>query len=222
MRSYRELISDEPAWPDLAHAARSSDRVAILPRDDDSARACLELLQVTTRSTIGALAYETGGLLIDGGWLRMFGCGHTQLPRALGAWNKQVGVPLADFVLVADDVVGGAFAINGGALGSATGNVFYFSPDTLAWEDTKLRHSAFVQWTFEGDLESFYANMRWPGWEKEIEQVGGDQALSLYPPPWTSEGKDVSKVSRRPVRASEVWAVQQDLAQKLGPPHGGT
>jgi hypothetical protein len=123
-----------------------------------------------------------------------------------------------EFFLVADDVVGGAFAINGRALGPTPGNVFYFAPDRLTWEDMVLGYSAFVQWVFEGDLQSFYENMRWPGWEKEVEHVPGDHTLSLAPPPWTSEGRDLSKVSRRAVPAREAWVLQQEFARQLGPP----
>lgn len=216
MRSYHELLSNDPAWPALAAAAEQCGRVTILPADADAARACLEALQVTTHSTLGALANETGGLLVDHGWVRLFGSGHERLHRALGQWNKTLGIPFGDFLLVADDVVGGAFAVNGGALGTAVGNIYYFAPDTLAWEDMGVGHSAFMQWMFEGDVESFYRSMRWPGWEKEVEQVGGDLALSPYPPPWTVEGKDLSSVSRRAVSATEVWNVQQEFSQQLG------
>ena len=40
-------------------------------------------------------------------------------------------------------------------------------------------------------------------------------ALSLYPSPWTVEGKDVSKVSRRTVPAVSHWRMQQDVARQL-------
>jgi hypothetical protein len=218
MRSYQELLSDEPAWPELEVAARKSGRVTVLSCDAVVARACLEGLQVSTRSTLGAIAHETGGLLVDRGWLRVFGSGHARLRRALGEWNRTLGVSLGEFLLVADDVIGGAFAINGGGLGRTPGNVFYFAPDRLAWEDLELGHSAFMHWVFEGDLELFYESMRWPGWEQEVEQVAGDQTLSLAPPPWTREGKDLSKVSRRAVAAREAWTLQQELARQLGPP----
>jgi hypothetical protein len=216
MRSYHELLSSDPAWPDLEELALQSARVTILPRDTETARSCLEQLQVTTRSVLGALAHETGGLLVDHAWLRVFGCGHARLPRSLGQWNEALGVPFADYLLVADDVVGGAFAINGGALGPATGNVFYFAPDSLHWEDLEMGHGDFVHWCCDGDLDGFYESMRWPGWEAESEKVGGDQALHLYPPPWTTEGNDISRVSRRIVPAHEIWTMQQDFVRQLG------
>jgi hypothetical protein len=217
MPTYDQLLSDDPAWPKFAAlAATVAHRVTVLPRQEAAARACLEALQVTTRSPLGAIAHETGGVLIDHGWLRLLGSGHPRLARRLGGWNADLGIALADFLIVADDVTGGVFAINGGALGPARGTVHYFAPDTLRWGDLKLGYGAFVSWTFAGDLATFYANLRWPGWEAEAEQVGGDRALSLYPPPWTAEGKDVSRVSRRAVSVAEAWRVQASFAAQLG------
>ena len=214
MRSYRELMSNDPAWPAIERAAKASGRVTVLPRQLEAARACVERMQVTTRSTLGALAYETGGLLVDGGWLRLLGCGHPRLKRALGAWNAELGID-DGFLLVADDVVGGWFAINAGALGDAVGNIYYFAPDSLEWEDTLLGHSAFVDWAFTGDLDGFYATMRWPGWQDEVATIGGDEMLSMWPPLWTVEGKDPAHSSHKAVPAKEIWGIEQQLAAKL-------
>jgi len=44
-------------------------------------------------------------------------------------WNQ--GKP-AGLLLVADDVLGGFYALNGGAFGSESlGKIFYFAPDNL-------------------------------------------------------------------------------------------
>ena len=215
-RAYNDLLSNEPAWPGLEAIARASGRVVVLPREAPAAEACLERLQVTTRSALGALAYETGGLLIDAGWLRLFGAGSATLTRPLGAWNDALGIDVADLLVFGDDVVGGLFAINGGALGPARGSVFYFAPDELAWIDLERGHGAFVEWAMTGDLAMFYKHLRWPGWEQECAALAADQALSLYPPPWSQEGKDVARVSRRPVSALELWQAQLEMARQLG------
>jgi hypothetical protein len=37
---------------------------------------------------MGAIIYETGGLLVDNGWIRILGSGHKKLDRNLPEWNK--------------------------------------------------------------------------------------------------------------------------------------
>ena len=216
MRSYTELVSEDPAWPEIAAlAAEASGRVAVLPKTANAARACLEGLQVTTRSPLGAVAHETGGLLVDSGWLRVLGSGHPQLARTLGGWNHHLGIPLAQLLIVADDVIGGVFAVNGGALGPAPGNVYYFAPDSLRWEDIGCGYGAWLRGVFAGDLAKFYEGSRWPGWELEVADCGGDRALVLYPPQWTAEGKDLAKVSRSPAAAEQVWRYQLETLRQL-------
>jgi len=108
------------------------------------------------------------------------------------------------FLLIGDDVVGGFFAINGGALGLTPGNVFYFAPDSLEWEDLGRGYSEFIQWCFSGDLGSFYEGTRWPGWEKEAATLPGDRAYSIYPPLW-AQGPPVGERSRRDVPLAELY-----------------
>ena len=217
-RAYAELLSDDPAYPDLAKAADAApNRVVRLPTvSDPQRRACLEALQMTTRSTLGALAHETGGVLVDHGFLRMLGSGSPRLSRQLITWNTECSVPLDAFIIVADDAVGGVFAIDTGALGAA-GHVHYFAPDTLEWEDTELGHSEWVSWAFEGDLAAFYESMRWPGWEQEVAALGGDQTLGVVPPMWTEGNRlPIAKRSRRAVPAKEQYLLQQQFAKALG------
>lgn len=216
MRPYAELLSAEPAWPEIAAlAAKAGKRVTVLPTTADGARVCLEGLQVTTRSPLGAIAHETGGILVDHGWLRLLGSGHARLARTLGGWNQALAIPFAAYMVVADDALGGTFAINGGALGGARGNVHYFAPDSLRWEDLGFAYGAFVGWTFTGDLVKFYDGFRWRGWQAEVEALGGDRVIGLYPPPWSDEGKDPARVSRRPVPAAELWRFHLDVIAQL-------
>ena len=43
------------------------------------------------RSPLGAVVYETGGILVDGGWLRILGSGNARLTRTLPGWNAGHG-----------------------------------------------------------------------------------------------------------------------------------
>ena len=219
MKGLKDLLSDDSAWPLVrGWIAAASNQVEVLPaRDPDRSRA-LEEMQVTTRSPMGAVVYETGGLLIDGGWLRMLGSGHPRLPRTLPGWNKgktwtdaQSVPPL---LVVADDVIGGSFAINGGALDGPQGHVHYFAPDCLEWESLERGYSDFLQWTLRGDLEKFYEGQRWPEWPVDVSALAGDQAFSIYPCLWT-EGPPVGERSRKAVPMAELFEFQFDVKRQL-------
>jgi hypothetical protein len=77
LRLLHELVEVvEPALPLVVEwAANAELSVEILPPSSNSGDVLVEL-QVTTRSVLGAIAYGTGGILVDGRWLRMLGSGH--------------------------------------------------------------------------------------------------------------------------------------------------
>ena len=211
MKPLHELISrDDPGWPVVQRwAVEATNPLEILPPSDDATRARALLdTQVTTRSPMGAIIYETGGIFVDHGWLRILGSGHPRLPRSLPAWNFKrsfsvLGQP-PPFLLVADDVIGGFFAVDGGGLGLEHGKVCYFAPGTLAWESTHLGYSEFIVWCLRGDLAKYYEDVRWLGWQDEARAVRGDQALSIYPF-LSCAGPPISERSRRPVSISEIY-----------------
>lgn len=128
--------------------SKANNLIEVLPASALLRGEALLETQVTVRSPLGAIVYETGGLLIDHGWLRVLGSGHPRLPRSLPEWNRgRTGTDGSrGFYLVADDVVGGFFALDGGGLGPGKNEIFYLSPDSLQWEPTELSYSAFVNW----------------------------------------------------------------------------
>ena len=123
---------------------------------------------------------------------------------------------------VGRDILGGIFAVNGGGLAGGVGNVHYFAPDTLDWEDLGLGHGDFIAWAMSGAVDTFYADFRWPGWQDEVRSIPLDHALSVYPPLFTAEGKDRGSTSRRPVPWDELRAFNEDTRRQLEdiPPGG--
>ncbi|WP_192823119.1 DUF2625 domain-containing protein [Rufibacter sp. LB8] len=219
-RTLAELVNtQEPGWELVKDWMKvAKNKVEILPKTQANAEAALLQAQVTTRSAMGAIVYETGGILVDHGWLRILGSGSDRMPRSLMAWNKgksflQEGQQ-PTFLLIADDVLGGFFAVNAGGLGKeGIGKVFYFSPDRLEWEYTELGYSEFLQFCFSGNLESFYEGMRWNGWQNEIKDLAGDKGIHCFPYLWTSGGKDINKVSRKPVPMEELWLLYNETQE---------
>lgn len=220
-RSVAELLdTDDPAWPALQQRfAEAGDRVEVLPRDPQAAERTLHHLQVTVRSPLGAIAYETGGVLIDAGWLRLLGAGSPRMPGSLRSWNDGTvdTFGLAGrAMLVAHDAVGGFFALNGGAFDGDPGDVHYLSPDSLEWEDLELPYSDFVAWAMGGDLEAFYENSRWPDWREQVAPLPGDQGILIYPPLWAAEGGDLVDRARKPVPIGELWGLAHEWRNQLG------
>lgn len=219
IRSVSELASvTAPAWPDLSVEIGSTPAAHVLAVDPASASKTLHALQVTTGSVLGALAYNCGGLLIDHGWIRILGGGTNELPslataNALGDPAQAAGPPPS--LIVAFDVLGGRFAIDGGGLGIAPGEVCYWGPDTLTWEALGLGHGAFVNAFLQGAATEFYRPWRWTGWEAEVAQIQPDQGLSLMPPPFTSQCANLADVSRRPVPFAELIAFYDDMAAQV-------
>ncbi|WP_400190593.1 DUF2625 domain-containing protein [Hymenobacter sp. B81] len=219
-----ELINrTDSSWPLVqAWLSTAKNSVEVLPvADRTQAEQALYQTQVTTRSPMGAIVYETGGLLIDSGWIRILGSGHPRLARSLPGWNlgksmAQIG-DRAPFLLIADDAVGGFFALNGGALGADMGKVYYFAPERLAWEPLHLTYSDFINFCFTGDLNKFYDGLRWTGWQREIAQLDGNQAMAFYPFLW-AEYPSLQQLIRKPVPVSELWTLEQDAVRQLNKP----
>jgi hypothetical protein len=203
MRTLQELIDTEDAALPLVQewAAGASHPFEILASSPEDRARVLLALQVTTRSTMGAVAYDTGGLLIDHGWLRVLGSGHPKLARNIVDWNKERS---SGFLLVADDVVGGFFALNGGGLGEDAGAMYYRAPDTLAWESLEIGYSDFLEWASTDRLQVFYADTRWSGWEADMKNIGADQCFNFFPFLWTKEGS-VHTSSRKAVSVAEQY-----------------
>ncbi|WP_319463761.1 DUF2625 family protein [Micromonospora sp. RTP1Z1] len=202
---------DQSAWPEVAAAVAAAPYpVEVLPADPSRASACLTALEITARSWLGAVVANTGGLLIDHGWLRILGSGHRGLPDVYSESDPGRGL-----VVIGYDVMGGQFAWVHAQPG-ARPTVHYFGPDDLGWLDLEQGYADWLYAVIAGSLTSFYDNLRWPGWEEEIMALALDQGISAWPPPFTKEGKDLSAVSRKAIPLSEAVSFYQDAARQLG------
>lgn len=124
---------------------------------------------------------------------------------------------------VAWDVLGGRFAINGGGLEAPPGQVCYWGPDTLDWSPIGGGHADFVVWALSDALADFYDSLRWPSWEREVGVLPLNQGLSLMPPPFTAEGRNLARASRSAVPLAELHGFYDDMAKQLNRlPEGAT
>jgi hypothetical protein len=222
MRPLEDLINNkEPGWPLVQEWINGAkNKVEVLACDTVKAKDALFKTQVTTRSPMGAIVYSTGGILVDDGWIRILGSGSIRLSRSLPEWNKGKSLTeygqRAPFYLVADDAMGGFFAINGGGLGKDAGKMYYLAPDNLEWEPMEKTYTEFLLFCFSGDLAKFYSDYRWKDWRKEVAFLPGDKTFNFYPPLWTKEGKDINKSSRKAIPIEEQYNYTLDMKKQLG------
>lgn len=226
MKTITELLNtDSPGWPLVLEAQRTArNRIEILPPDAIARTDTLMSLQMTIRSILGAVVYESGGLLVDNRWLRVLGSGHSLLSRNPVTWSFESLRPESGnlpYLLVADDVLGGFFAVDYGALGDP-GRVFYFAPDTFKWESLEMGYSDFVLgFCMEQNLDEYYAPYRWDGWQKDIKELSGDEALWTMPPLWLKPAgtllkKDVwSSRTRTTLAIDRLFELSMDLGRQL-------
>jgi hypothetical protein len=213
-RSVAELIVTEDAAIGLIRQWVSAAKIPceLLPpgpeRDD-----ALRYVQVTTHSTLGAMAYDTGGLLIDDGWVRFLGSGHAKLPRTLHGWDHTRS-DRATFMLVGDDAAGGFFAINGGALGNDLGSMYYWSPDDVEWESLNCGFTDLVAAFLTDYLESFYKLLRWPTWSEDVRKLSSDECFFFFPFLWVKEGS-LQNSNRSAVPIAEAWNAKVESWKQL-------
>ena len=200
MKPLEDLINTEEPGINLINEwiSEAYNKAELLPASNQNEKVLLSL-QVTTRSPMGAIAYETGGILIDGGWLRFRGSGHECLSRPLDGNDYEKG-----YIIIADDAVGGFFAINGGSLGNDPGMVYYLPPDNLNWEPLEIGFSAFFEWSLSENLSDFYQDLRWPTWQEDLKNLDPEKCYSFYPFLWTDQGS-IEKSQRKEISVIECW-----------------
>lgn len=231
MSGVNELIDvDDPAWPVLLQELSGADvPVDVLPGDPETGRTSLLQLQVSARSNLGGIVLNCGGLLVDSGWLRIYGspsgadpegppglAGVNAMPATFDpTWVSDAGL------VVAHDVLGGVFTLNGrnprqaGRPGEPS-EILYFAPDALGWQALGAGHSAWLSWVLSGGIQDFYEGLRWDGWRDEVSVLNGRQGLSFFPPLWSTEARqDLPAASRRAVPMAELLSLSRTTCRQL-------
>lgn len=221
MQSLDELINKtDPAWGLVQKWIDSAkNKVEVLAPDSVKAKDALYNMQVSTYSTLGSVIYNTGGIMVDNGWIRILGSGSTRLNRTVPEWNKGKTIKeygdKPDYLLVADDAVGGFFAINYGAFGSDLKNIYYLAPNSLNWEPLGAGYGEFILFCFDSDLSTFYKGLRWASWDQFIANLDGSKSYSFRPYLWSDEGKDIDKSTRKLVSTEDLFKFNIEKHKEL-------
>lgn len=201
-------------WPELeARLAAPDARATVLPVGPSSQT--FATTGLSERSALAALGKHTGGVLLADGWIRLFGgIGRPEtgprLPSLDEANDRGAGL-----YIVGVDVLGGVYAIDGGAFGRADGKLHYWAPDTLDWLDLEADLHTFIMAMLDGHDHEFYEDLRWEGWEAEASLLALDEGIQVYPLLCTRESKPLERASRRVIPMTELVAFNVDLVTQI-------
>lgn len=221
IKSADELINySNPGWKALRKQIDTAiNKVEIMPVDTNQARLAIYETQISTESFLGTIIYMTGGLLFEDGWIRFLGSGSNRLTRSISTWNKgktftEVG-ERPPYLLIADDALGGFFALNRGGLGSDGGNIYYLAPATLQWQALDMNLNEFLHFCFDGDFEEFYKPYMSKNWHYEITNLPADKCYNYTPPLWSKEGKKFSKSVRKYIPCEEQYQINMKMRKQF-------
>jgi hypothetical protein len=141
------------------------------------------------------------------------------MKRSLLSWNRgktfELDMDEVPYLLVADDVLGGLFAINAGGLGDDINSMYYFAPDTLEWEEMELTYDRLLWFCFNGDLDDFYADFRWNGWQTAVKDISSDEAFYLYPPLYSNDFITIEKTDKTSIAMEELYEQNMEMAEAM-------
>ena len=218
MKTLEQLVARErSALPVLLQALRdpTANPCEVLPPEKGLAAETLVEMQRGTDTFLGMIAFHTGGLSFHHGFLRVLGSGAGPV-RNLRRWSRVTGALDEGYALIADDVLGGFFALNrGGFAADVEEGVFFLPPDRLEWQSLDVGYSEFLNWCVAGDYAEFYGTLGWDDW-KGVARPGWDEAWAFAPPPWTVQGPDLARAERTVVPVSEIWRLKREFRGAAG------
>lgn len=222
VKSVDELVNySNPGWKAIRKRIDTAiNKVEIMPVDTNQAREAVYQIQIGTESPLGTITYLTGGILFEDGWIRLLGSGSNRLTRSISSWNKgktfnEVG-ERPPYLLIADDALGGFFALNTGGLGNDVGKIYYLAPATLLWEGLDWTVDDFLHFCCDGDFEEFYKPFMSKNWHFEVTNLPADKCYNYTPPLWSKEGKKFTKSVRKYISVEEQYNYNIQMRSKLG------
>jgi hypothetical protein len=178
----------------------SKRKITILDSDYDKAALLCKTYGVEPNSIFAMITCGTGGISIDN-WIRILASGE----RDLTTWNDTLNID--NYFVVADDVLGGLFAMN-----KQSSIIEYFAPDTLEWETLDLYYPHFIEWLLDDSIDSFYDNFKWENWQNDVENLGFNEGIAFYPFLWAKSNEERS---RRAMPLREIVLMSLDIREQI-------
>lgn len=161
------------------------NHVEIIPPDPQCVKTNSEYFQANEQTAFGMLINQSGGAVVEGA-VRLLGSTADPKYRDIKAFNARFGGN--GFVILGDDIFGGIFALNTGLIPECPGNMIYFAPDTLEFEDMEIKLSQFFEFLRNNDLADFYGQFSPEEYDAlRAMNVEFNKVLHILPPQWSAE-----------------------------------
>jgi hypothetical protein len=171
-----------------------------------------DVLGISEYSTLGTLVNHVGGLSVSNGIIRHFG-GTNKYGLSIKDINKiNNNFPelIPGILIIADDIFGGLFGINASTRGK-TGNVFYLPPDSYLWEDLDLGHTAFLEWSINGDTDLFFEDYKLL---ETSNSIPFNKTLEFTPPLWIKSHLRTNRISQL-IDSRKSHSVRAEIVNQL-------
>jgi hypothetical protein len=126
-------------------------------------------------SLLGTLLTLSDGLVLDDGWVRIFGITERACGRTLASWNapdgwrKNWGIAAAGKLCFADDPMGNQFALNIGVEGQGNWQVLFGSVEERAWKPLERTFGQWLEVLLQGEYAHWYPEGKLAIWKDLLE-----------------------------------------------------
>ncbi|MDO5479580.1 MAG: DUF2625 family protein [Clostridia bacterium] len=174
-------------WKEIKRNIDEAENTISINYSEFKSLGAIDELKINPQSTLGSFLQHIDSFVVNG-YLRMTNGNINRagnIATITGKIREQYGYE--KIMVIANDIWGGFFAINNGELSNNIEEIWYFSPDTLGWENTEKNYTEFLEWVCSGDVEYYYSEWMWDNMENEIKDFSNSDGIFTYPFLWADE-----------------------------------
>ena len=71
-----------------------------------------------------------------------------------------------------------------------------------------------IAWCLKGNVDEFYASMRWKNWKEDVKDVGMNNAILIYPFLWAKEC-DIESATKKEVAIDEIIEMNFEYSRRV-------
>lgn len=200
-------------WNDIINMLNQSANNIIINKKNKYDN-ILKKMGINEISTLGQIIINTSGIVVDN-IIRVYANGNDIDSHNIYNYNLELEKSFGNQkLIIADDIFGGLFAINNGAFQGKLGEVWYFAPDLLDWDNLGVNYSEFIAWISSDNINEFYSTFKWSNFYHDIKVIKYNQGILIYPFLWSNEC-NIEMADKKIVPFNELTTLNLEYKEKL-------